>query len=65
MASCDIDAVIDSQPWAVERRSDGAVLVRMRSRESSAGQLPDAVFTFRLGDPQYHYWETQLSKAEG
>jgi hypothetical protein len=47
----------------VERRSDGAVVVRMRSPESSAGRLPDAVFAFRLGDPQYHYWEQQLKKG--
>jgi hypothetical protein len=62
---CNTDAVIGLEPWAVERRSDGAVLVRMRSRESSAGRLPDAVFAFRLGDPQYHYWEQQLSGDEG
>jgi hypothetical protein len=49
----------------LERRSDGAVLVRMRSRESAHGRLPDAVFAFRLGDPQYHYWEQQLLKDEG
>jgi hypothetical protein len=23
-------------------------------------QLPDAVFTFRPGDPQYEYWQQQL-----
>jgi len=26
--------------------------------------LPDAVFAFRAGDPQYNYWEEQLRHRE-
>jgi hypothetical protein len=43
----------------VRRRNDGAVLVRVHSCDRQGRQLPDAVFTFRLGDPQYDYWESQ------
>lgn len=48
--------------WQCERRSDGAVLVRVPSRRDAA--LPDAVFTFRHGDPQYGFWEQQLVRKE-
>jgi hypothetical protein len=50
--------------WDVERRQDGAVLVRVHSRNTSGGKLPDAVFAFRAGDPQYSYWEEQLRHRE-
>lgn len=46
--------------WDVQRRHDGAVLVRVHSCDRQGRQLPDAVFAFRLGDPQYDYWERQL-----
>jgi hypothetical protein len=45
--------------WDVERRDDGAVLVRVHSCDRGGQPLPDAVFTFRRGDPQYEYWEQQ------
>ena len=44
----------------IQRRSDGAVLVRVHSCDRQGRQLPDAVFTFRMGDPQYDYWEEQF-----
>ena len=46
--------------WDVQRRDDGAVLVRVHSYDRQGQQLPDAVFAFRLGDPQYDYWEKQF-----
>jgi hypothetical protein len=49
---------------AVERRADGSVLVRVHSSERKGHKLPDAVFTFRDGDPQYNYWE-ERSRGEG
>jgi hypothetical protein len=48
------------ESWDVQRRRDGALLVRVHSRDRQGRPLPDAVFTFRLGDPQYDYWERQL-----
>jgi hypothetical protein len=34
------------------------VIVRVRSQRA-AEPLPDAVFSFRAGDPQYDYWERE------
>jgi hypothetical protein len=56
--------VLPADSWEVERRSDGAVIVRVRSRASGGRSLPDAVFAFRVGDPQYSYWEEQLRHRE-
>jgi hypothetical protein len=46
--------------WDVERRDDDTVLVRVHSNSRQGRQLPDAVFSFRCGDPQYDYWASQL-----
>ena len=50
--------------WDVERRRDGAVLVRVHSAEREGQRLPDAVFTFRRGDPQFEYWEGQWRRTK-
>lgn len=50
--------------WLLERRSDGAVVVRILSRRDVAAPLPDAVFTFRAGDPQYDFWHRQMVERE-
>jgi hypothetical protein len=52
--------VLEVGSWEVERRGDGAVLVRVHSRPNNGHTLPDAVFAFRAGDPQFLYWEQQL-----
>ncbi len=49
--------------WNVEPREDGAVLVRVPSSDQAGQALPDAVFTFRPGDPQYAYWKEQLAQG--
>jgi hypothetical protein len=54
----------DSHAWIVERRHDGAVLVRVRSRIENGRALPDAVFAFRAGDPQFSFWDAQLRHRE-
>ena len=46
---------------SVEKRSDGAVVVRVRSEGPDGARLPDAVFSFRNGDPQYAYWLGRVS----
>ena len=48
--------------WDVERRDNETVLVRVHSSSRQGRQLPDAVFSFRYGDPQYDYWASQLLK---
>ena len=47
----------------VERYGDGTVLVRVHSCDRNGRELPDAVFTFRLGDPQYTYWAARAVPA--
>jgi hypothetical protein len=57
---------IQPDSWEIERRSDGALLVRVHSPQREGRQLPDAVFTFRAGDPQYSFWEQEFgAQAEG
>lgn len=53
-------AWIEAHAWEVERRKDGAVIVRVHSAQPDGEPLPDAVFAFRLGDPQYGFWEQVL-----
>lgn len=55
---------LDANGWKLERRSDGAVVVRVPSRKRESHGLPDAVFAFCFGDPQYSYWEQRLREQE-
>jgi hypothetical protein len=43
LIACDV--------WRVERRNDGALLVRVQSRQGN-----------RSGDPQYYYWEERFQQ---
>jgi hypothetical protein len=53
------------QSWVLERRPDGAILVRVPSSfHDKAHRLPDAVFSFRDGDPQYSLWAERLALRE-
>jgi hypothetical protein len=53
------------QSWILERRSDGAILVRVPSAlGDSLRSIPDAVFAFRDGDPQYSLWAERLAARE-
>lgn len=58
-------SVNGAQPldYEVTRRGDGAVVVRVRS-SGGACALPDAVFAFRAGDPQYSHWEARLRQQQ-
>ena len=47
---------------AIERRRDGAIVVRVKSEGPERSRLPDAVFSFRCGDPQYAYWLRRLGE---
>jgi len=46
---------------SIEQRGDGKIVVRVRSEGPEESRLPDAVFSFRNGDPQYAYWLARLS----
>jgi hypothetical protein len=56
--------LLDFDIWRVERRSDGALLVRVSSRRVPGNRLPDAVFSFHSGDPQYGYWEERFREQQ-
>jgi len=60
MASNSEAASIPDERLSIEQRRDGAILVRVRSEGSEGSRLPDAVFSFRCGDPQYSYWLARL-----
>ena len=51
---------IPDERLSVEKRADGAIVVRVRSEGPEQTRLPDAVFSFRCGDPQYAYWLGRL-----
>lgn len=50
--------------WTIERRSDGALVVRVPSRRDAPRTNVDAVFSFRQGDPQYGYWDEYFRLRE-
>jgi hypothetical protein len=63
MSSPKDSADIPEDRLSVEKRGDGAVVVRVHSEGPEGSRLPDAVFSFRNGDPQYAYWVGRLSTA--
>lgn len=63
-ASSD-SGIIPDDRCTVERRSDDVLVVRVRSQGSEHERLPDAVFSFRCGDPQYAYWLDRAKHRRG
>jgi len=53
-------AHLPDQRVTVAQRGDGAVVVRVHSEDNGSHRLPDAVFAFRCGDPQYSYWLSRV-----
>jgi hypothetical protein len=62
-SSMDISGIPDDR-ISVQKRSDGSIVVRIQSAGDEQNRLPDAVFSFRCGDPQYDYWLRRLSKQQ-
>jgi hypothetical protein len=57
--------MVKPSEYHVQRRPDGAVVVRVVSpRREHKPPLPDAVFCFQIGDPQYDYWASKLRSAQ-
>ena len=54
-------ANIPDDRLSIEKRSDGSLVVRVRSAGPEESRLADAVFSFRCGDPQYAYWLSRLN----
>jgi hypothetical protein len=57
--STDTSGIPDDR-ISVQKRSDGSIVVRIQSAGDEHNRLPDAVFSFRCGDPQYDYWLRRL-----
>ncbi len=58
---------IPEERLAIEKRADGTLVVSVQSRGPDGSRLPDAKFSFRVGDPQHAYWlgryESHAGKA--
>jgi hypothetical protein len=54
---------IPDERVSIEKRDDGAVVVRVQSEGPEGSRLPDAVFSVRCGDPQYAYWLGRLGHS--
>jgi hypothetical protein len=50
-------APVEPSNYFIERRHDGALIVRVRATTPCDPPLPDAVFTFRPADPQFEVWQ--------
>lgn len=57
----DISGIPDHR-ITIEKRDDGVIVVRIQSAGDERNRLPDAVFSFRCGDPQYAYWLGRLER---
>ena len=55
-------STIPDERLTIEQRADGAIVVRVRSAGDDRDRLPDAVFSFRCGDPQYAYWLARYAR---
>jgi hypothetical protein len=61
-SSSDASRIPDHR-LTIEKRSDGTIVVKVRSEGPEDSRLPDASFSFRSGDPQYAYWLGRLTTA--
>ena len=60
---CEVSRVSSPNgPWEIERRADGGLLVYVHSVDENGEPLPDAVFTFVPGDPQYGRWIEEFKR---
>ena len=64
MPSPSDSSSIPDHRLAIEQRVDGTIVVRVRSEGPEETRLPDAVFSFRDGDPQYAYWLARLAALD-
>jgi len=60
----DVSPIPDHR-LSIEKRDDGRIVVRVRSEGPEASRLPDAVFSFKNGDPQFAHWHSYwLSRTQ-
>lgn len=55
---------MDSSHYEIERKRNGVLLVRVHSWDAYGVPLPDAVFTFRPGEPQYEQWQKRAVEKD-
>ena len=56
--------MIVAEKCHLSRRADSVIIVRVPSTGQYGSHLPDAVFTFRPGDPQYSFWLRECTRRE-
>jgi len=54
----------EPKSWDADRRGRSVIIVRVHSVGADGQDLPDAVFTFSRGDPQYELWDRRLKERE-
>ena len=52
------------EPYFIELQKGNTLLVRVPSKPFQGVTLPDAVFTFRVGDPQYETWAIRYREQQ-
>lgn len=50
--------------YTIERPVRSILIVRMKSKPYNGRHLPDASFTFRLGEPQFEVWERRFLEQQ-
>ena len=55
---------LDSPSYAINRPARSILIVRVFSRPYRGRSLPDAQFTFRLGEPQFEMWEDRYFEQQ-
>jgi hypothetical protein len=51
-------------PYVIERPNHSVLIVRMISQPYQGRALPDALFTFRIGEPQFEIWERRYFEQQ-
>lgn len=55
---------LDPSSYIIERPTHSVLIVRVLSKPYRGRNLPDATFTFRLGEPQYEIWEQRYYEQQ-
>ncbi len=50
--------------YTIERPTRSVLIVHMNSRPYKGQMLPEASFTFRMGEPQFEIWERRFYEQQ-
>ncbi|MDO5553033.1 MAG: hypothetical protein Q4G68_04675 [Planctomycetia bacterium] len=56
---------MEEEKYQIELLNGKILRVRIPSKPFNGHRLPDAVFTFREGDPQYEMWSQRYKEQSG